>query len=199
MALVAGMCLATTTPALAECGGQPNQWPAFTEVAPTAQVVIVGTVHEGPFYDGRGATPVFRVHVDEVLRGTAADVVEVSGLRTGLPLEGPQSCRQNAYLYAGIGHVIALAFDGRLPGVSKGVNSAAWIEGRPNRHSNPRVQQLTLDEVRYFASLPDTATGSAGTDSSDTLGYAGWHPYLIILAAAGGLAISRRLRVAQRP
>ncbi len=193
-ALAMTLSLLTGAPVLAECGAQPNRWPSFSEVAPSAQRVVVGVVQEPPdFDDGYPYTTVFRLRVDEVLRDSAPEVIEVSGLRTGLLLEGPASCRENAYLYVRFGDVIAVAFDGRLPGVAGSVNTAAWIEGRPRRHSVPGVQQLTLDEVRYFASLPDTATGAAG--SADGRERAIWHPFLLILgAAAGALAIDRRLR-----
>jgi len=151
-ALAVGLCLSISAPALAECSGQPNRWPAFSEVAPSAGRIVVGTVM-GP------SVP----HIP-----------------------GP---------YARVGEVIAFAFDARLPGVAGPVNTAAWIEGKP--HANvPGVQQLTIDEVRYFASLPDTATGAAGASQSDTRGQAQWHSLLLILAAAGALAISRRLRAA---
>ncbi|MEJ7752872.1 MAG: hypothetical protein WKF46_07995 [Candidatus Limnocylindrales bacterium] len=195
-ALAVGLCLSISAPALAECSGQPNRWPAFSEVAPSAGRIAVGTVMgpsvphiPGPHYVG------LDVRVVEVLLGSAADLIEVNGLKSGLQLSESPSCRQSAYLYARVGDVIAFAFDARLPGVAGPVNTAAWIEGKP--HANvPGVQQLTIDEVRYFASLPDTATGAAGASQSDTRGQAQWHSLLLILAAAGALAISRRLRAA---
>jgi len=190
-------CLTTSAPALAECGGQVNRWPAFSDVAPTAERIIVGTVtnplapHEsGPVYVG------LDIRVEEVLRGSAPATIEVSGLKSGLPLTGSPSCRQSAYLYARVGDVIAFAFDGRLPGVAGPVNTAAWIEGRPNRNSVPGPQLLTLEEVRHFASLPDTSTGAAGADPSDRSDPAYARLLLSLLAAAGALTIGHRLRVA---
>ncbi len=101
-------------------------------------------------------------------------------------------------MYARVGDVIAFAFDARLPGVAGPVNTAAWIEGKP--HANvPGVQQLTIDEVRYFASLPDTATGAADSPVPALPGPSGGQLLLLILTTAGGLAIGRRLRGARAP
>jgi hypothetical protein len=197
--LAAGLCLSTTPSALAECSGQPNRWPAFSEVAPSAERILVGTVmgpstsHEGgPLYLG------LDVRVDEVLRGSAAERLEVNALQSGLPRVGDQACRQSAYLYARVGDVIAFAFDGRSPRVANPVNTAAWIEGRP--HDNvPGPQLLTLDEVRYFASLPDTATVGGDSPVPALPGPSGGQLLLLILTTAGGLAIGRRLRGARAP
>jgi len=198
MILAVGLCLTTSASALAECGGQPNRWPAFSEVAPSAERIIVGTVvgpsvpHiPGPVYVG------LDVHVDEVLRGQAAETIEVNALKSGLPLVGDQACRQSAYLYGRVGDVIAFAFDGRLPGVAGPVNTAAWIEGRPHEIV-PGPQRLTLDEVRYFASLPDTSTVDGDPPAPAPPGPSAGQLLLIIVAAAGGaLFIDRRLREAR--
>lgn len=194
--LAAGLCLGVSAPAFAECMGQPNRWPAFADVAPTAERIIVGTVVEHTGFD-RGSLNLvgYRVSVDEVLRGPAHESVEVNGLKSGLPLVGSGSCRQNAYLYARVGDVIAFAFDGRLPGVAGPVNTAAWIEGRPRRNSVPGPQLLTLAEVRYFTTLPETATSAVGRGPSSAPGPADWRPFLVVLAAVTGvIAIDRRLR-----
>jgi len=128
----------------------------------------------------------------------APESIEVNALRSGLPLVGGQDCRQSAYLYGRVGDVIAFAFDGRLAGVAGPVNTAAWIEGRPH-DIVPGPEQLTLDEVRHFASLPDTATAAGDSPVPALPGLIGWHPFLLILAAAAGaLAIDRR-RGAHRP
>ncbi len=133
------------------------------------------------------------------MRGSAPELIDVNALKSGLPLSGSPSCRQSAYLYGRVGHVIAFAlafaFDGRLPGVAGPVNTAAWIEGKPHAIV-PGPEHLTLDEVRYFASPPDTAQVVVRAGQSDAPGQPQWHPLLLILAAAGGLAISRRLRAA---
>jgi len=194
--LAVGLCLATTAPALAECGAQVNRWPAFSELAPSAERVIVGTVTEFTGFD-RGSPNLvgYRVDVNEVLRGPASESIEVNGLKSGLPLVGSQSCRQSAYLYARVGDVIAFAFDGRLPGVDGPVNTAAWIEGKPNRNSVPGPQLLRLDEVRYYASLPDTSTVAGDSPVPALPGPSGGQLLLLAAAVAGvGIGHRRRLR-----
>ncbi len=97
--MAVGLCLSISAPALSECGAQVNRWPAFSEVAPSARRISVGTVRERPgFDDGHPFTTVFPVRVEEVLRGSAPEILEVSGLRSGLPLVGSHSCRRDAYL-----------------------------------------------------------------------------------------------------
>ncbi len=92
------LCVTTSGAALAECGGQTNRWPAFSDVAPSAQRIIVGTVIEHTGFD-RGSPNLvgYRVGVEEVLRGPAAESIEVNGLKSGLPLVGSGStaaCRE---------------------------------------------------------------------------------------------------------
>ena len=65
----------------------------------------------------------------------------------------------------------------------------AECSAQPNRWP-----ALTLDQVRYFASLPDTGRVAAGAGQSVAPGHAQWHPFLLILAAAAAaIAVDRRL------
>lgn len=200
MTVGVGLSLFASTPAFAECDRQPNRWPAFSEVAPSAERIVVGTVigpsvsHiPGPYYVG------LDVRVNQVLRGPATERIAVNALRSGLPLTGPGSCRQNANLYARVGDVIAFAFEGRLPGVDGRVNTAAWIEGRPHALLVPGPQRLTLDEVRYVASLPDTATrpeAASGPRAPDRVGV---QILLLVLVAGAAGFIARRLQMLRHP
>ncbi|MDQ3447616.1 MAG: hypothetical protein M3432_00355 [Chloroflexota bacterium] len=105
----------------------------------------------------------------------------LTSLRSGIPLQGSPACRRDAYLYARVGDVIAVAFDGRLPGVPNLTTTAAWIEGRPHGSLVPGPERLTIEEVRRLASLPDTATAATGSQTPTA-------PQ----APAGYLVLSRR-------
>lgn len=143
-ALVVG--LGTPTPALAECLNQTNKFPRFTVIARSADTVLIGTVVE-ELRGHEGTVATFRLRVDEVLRGDASDRLDIVGLRSGLPLKGSPACRENAFLYAQVGDVLAIALDGRLE-ARDGVNTAAWIEGRP---STKGAQSLTKAAARRAA------------------------------------------------
>lgn len=192
MMISLGLTLTTGAPAAAECNFQPNRWPAFSELAHSADRVIVGTVAEPAGLRDISPYVSYVVRVDEVLRGSAPATIEVRALRSGLPRVGDSSCRASALLYARIGDVIAFAFDGELPDVAGEVNTAAWIEGRPHSLLVPGPERLTLDEVRYYASLPDTSTWSGLSllepqDAPASI-------MLMLAAVVGALAIGRRLR-----
>jgi hypothetical protein len=184
------MLLMLTTPALAECPGQPNLWPKFSEVAPSANRIVVGTV-----VDARGGpvSTIFDLHVDAVLRGTAPEVIEIDGLRSGAPLVGGPTCEKSAVLYARNGDVIAIAYGGRVAGVSNRVTTAAWFQGRPYV-LDPGAQSLTLADIRRLARLPDTATMAdeslSSLDSDPTLASG----ILVVVASLAAAATVWRLR-----
>lgn len=161
--LVLAALLVHATPAVAECTGQANRWPAFDDVAPTARRVVMGRVTSTNKGNETDDSPVFTLEVEEVLRGTAPAVIEVSSLRSELPLRGGPACRRDATLRAGPGDRIALALGGLLPGIKGRVNTAVWIEGRPDTHINPGLRTMEPDEVRRVLGLePRTAGGEAG-------------------------------------
>jgi hypothetical protein len=153
--LVIPASAALAMPALAECVGNPNRWPAFERVAPTARQVVVGRVSEvkaqDPAYDYSSS---FTLEVEEVLRGPEPAAIEFEDIRSGLPLRGEQSCRDSSSLSVHAGDRIALALGGRLPGVKGRVNSAAWIEGRKEDPSMLRgLARMSLDQIRQAAGL----------------------------------------------
>jgi hypothetical protein len=154
------MLLASGVPALAECVNQDNIWPKFTDVAPTAQRIVIGRVIQGADQFEGGYHVGYRMAIQNVLRGSAPAEMEIHGLRSGVPLIGSVACQEDAYLAGKVGHVIAIAFHGHVAGVPGRVTTAAWIEGRPDEHAFG-AQRLTLAQVRHAAGLPDTATDAA--------------------------------------
>lgn len=157
--MMAGAVLgASTAPSLAECTGQPNRFPHYAEVAPTARTVVIGTVVGSQSEDPTEATVLFSLRVDDVLRGHPPVTMDIKGLRSGLPVRGAEGCRENAFLYVHVGDVIALALDGRLDGRT-GISTAAWIEGRPDRLLMPAGQVLSRARAIAAAkALPGTDT-----------------------------------------
>ena len=149
--------LVPASPAAAECVGQPNRWPTFEEVVPTARQLVVGRVTSTNRTDGPAV--VFTLEVEEVLRGVAPPVIEVSALRSGLPLMGEPACRRDAVLYVRVGDRIALARGGLLPGVRNWVNTAVWIGGQPDKRLSPGLRRMELSAVRQGLGLeaPDEA------------------------------------------
>jgi hypothetical protein len=143
--------------------GQLNRFPRYTEVAPTARTVVIGTVVESRREDPTESTVVFTLRVDDVIRGQAPAAIEVEGIRSGLPRRGQRACRENAFLYVHLGDVIALALDGRLDGRA-GITTAAWIEGRPERDLIPGVHVLSRSEAIAAArALPPTDAAPSTT------------------------------------
>jgi hypothetical protein len=161
IALALGVGVAS--PVLAECTLQTNAFPRFRDVAPKAETVVIGTVIE-ELRGHEGTVATFRLRVDEVLRGDPPATLDILGLRSGLPLEGSQSCRENAFLYARVGDVLALALDGRLDG-RDGVNTAAWIEGRPASpiESNRKLTRAAVRRAAGSAPAGDIPTPLTST------------------------------------
>jgi len=77
-----GLILASTPSALAECDMQQNRWPLFAHVAPSAKRIVVGTVFN---VRSTGFYPWFDLRINQVLRGSAPDVLEIRRLKSGLP------------------------------------------------------------------------------------------------------------------
>lgn len=153
------LSLMGTSPAIAECSHQRNMWPAFTDVAPTAKRVVIGTVIEGRDQFERGSHVAYVLRIDETLRGSAPASMVITGLRSGLRLIGWEACRSASYLSGRVGDILAIAFRGRLPGIERRVSTAAWIHGRPDPLHVLGAQRLTLREVRLATMrLPPTSS-----------------------------------------
>lgn len=155
-----------STPVASECIGPWTPMPSFTEVAPTAERVVVGTVvrdlgnTQGLDEEG-GVTPSFEMEVDTVLRGPdPGRTLTMDIVRTGVPQTG--QCGSPTVV-ATVGDRIAVAFDGRLPGHRRPITAVAWITGEPDELAAEKAEVLTMSEVRRaLLPLPDTSTaGSA--------------------------------------
>lgn len=171
-ALAMGASLTVATPALAECVGQPNRWPAFEHVAPSARQVVVGTVTETNKGDDLAYSSTFTLEVEDVLRGDAPATIEVDGLRSGLPLRGSRSCIRDAVLSARPGNRIVLAIDGKIPGTRGRLNSAAWIEGDPSTEDLGTMELNEIRQVMWLEPLPSfraIISASSASIEGDTL------------------------------
>lgn len=151
------------TTSLAECTGQPNRFPRYSDVAPTADTVVIGTVIDSKGEDPTEATVLFSLRVDHIVRGDPPATMDIEGLQSGLPVHGAKGCRENAFLYVHVGDVIALALDGKLD-QRTGVNAAAWIEGRPDRQLVPGVRVMTrADVIAAAEAMPPTDAAPTGS------------------------------------
>lgn len=163
VAAIALLGIAAPQGAMAECIGPWTPMPAFTEVAPTAQRVVVGTVIqdlENPrgLDEWGGVTPSFVMEVDTVLRGPDPGATLAMDLvATGMPQT--EECGGRPTVFAVVGDRIAVAFDGRLPGHRRPITTAAWIELLPEQLDGMEAEVLTMSEVRRaLQPLPDTST-----------------------------------------
>ena len=145
------LSLPPTAPVSAECSNQSNRWPRFSDVAATARLVVVGTVVETNRRDPTEDGPIFRVLVEEVLRGESDELIEIDAVRSGRPLRGERSCRRSAYLYATLGDRVALALRAREDRTQGRVNTMAVVAGVANRHQRLGIERLTLDAIRTSA------------------------------------------------
>lgn len=149
------IALLRASPASAECTAF-RPWPEFTKVAPTAKRVVVGTVIEGFDDPGSPRHGAFSMHIDQVLRGSpAADTMRINGLVSPLEPVGYFDCPPDNPLWVRIGWQIAIAFDGRYPGLKGPVTTVAVIKGRPDP-DNPKLQKLSYANVVDAAGLPGT-------------------------------------------
>lgn len=161
MALVATALAMSPVASRAECVSQPNRFPDFADVAPTARTVVIGTVVETRPYPDEDSV-VFSLRVDDVVRGDPAATMDIEVLRSGLPRRGSDACRASAALHVRVGDVIALALDGRL-GARRNVNAAAWIKGGPDEWV-PGVRVMTRAAVIAAAqAMPPTDAAPTGS------------------------------------
>lgn len=169
--------------ASAECG-RLDSWPSFTKVAPSAELIVVGTVTEAIRTDPTGLAVWFRLRVDEVLRGEVLPdpvdgTVTLGGVRSGYP---PVGCPSDSVVRANVGDVVAIASDGHMPSVEAqeaGIIpvqesgelppdgfprvTVAFITGEPDRFFMPQVEELSIERVRVLA-LPDTGMDEESVD-----------------------------------
>ena len=158
--LASRLLIGSAAPVAAECGGMTTPFPRFTEIAASAERVVIGTVildlaDPNALPGVSTSLAYYRVRVDEVLRGRAPETIDIRALRTRVPVQG--SCPEIPLIYANIGDVMAIAWGATMDGVDHRVNTAAWIVAT-GPMNNYREQHLTLAEARRGArALPDTA------------------------------------------
>ncbi len=152
--LLALLIVPAARPVAADHGCTRAPWPSFREVAPTARRVVVGTVSEDLWRtDAPQRTYWFTLDVDEVLRGSSPARLEIKSLRSGLPrrIVTDPHCEEYPMLWTNVGKRIAIAFDGRVPGIAKRVSTVAFIDPAQGRQG---AERLTLRQARR-------ATGTA--------------------------------------
>ena len=209
IAVAMGWLALGVSPVAADHGCAHTPWPRFSELAPTARRIIVGTVveyeHEPPPHlSDRGtyaSSVAFRLRVDEVLRGRARERLWVAHLTSGMPLRDSRA--KCGWLSASLGDRIAIAFRGRVEGVDHPVTTVAWVDERPSLEKQG-VERLTLKRVRALAgherdgsslpvnrgitpptgSLGDTAARQACTTAAATIPSLGHASRPTVLVAA---------------
>lgn len=122
-----------------------SAWVTFTEVAPSAERVVIGTVTDAIPPDDYASA--FSVSVEEVLRGPDAPQIELR--------EAINNPACGTVVLARNGDRIALAMGGSAL-ESDDVTAIAYLEGVPHR---PDIEVMTRAEAYAAAGveLPDTA------------------------------------------
>jgi hypothetical protein len=202
------------SPVSAECPYLPP-WPAITAAIPTARTIVVGEiVTDFTLADldvGPGQERDFALQVTHVLRGPArpGDLLDVQYLEPNWPqtlftgADGPTaSC---TWLRMAEGEVLALAFDALQPGGPMKDGDREWIQP-PTRYNAVGVikgpggsqgtslirERVTLQQLRYLATLPPTDTAALTTHGASGTG-------LLFVAGLIGLSLAwRRFGAAKR-
>jgi hypothetical protein len=161
-ALLGGYVAVAGQPALAECIGPP--WPSFTEVAPSAKSVFVGTVVD-VFRPNRSSNNWFTLRVDEVLRGKAPALVDFEAFESGLSSPG---CDPYFVQVGGVGERYAFALDARVADAPDRVNAVALIKSDDADPLTPGAEELSLTKVRRLAGqAADGSTSSSPRGPSE--------------------------------
>ena len=183
--------IASPSAVSAECT-QVDGWPSFRTAARTAKTIVIGRVVES--FDPYSDTLIvaFALRVDEVLRGRASQRLEFrGGVRSGLPLT---LCPSDSILRVSMGDRLAMAFDATYPGATGPVTAIAFLRRTPDPNLMPGMERLTVDQVRFVSSLPETDTEPIATKRAAPLS---WLPGL--LGVIGGLTFLRLRRWARYP
>jgi hypothetical protein len=142
--------------------------------------------------DSTGHATLFRIRVDETLRGESEPVLDYhSAFVSGAPLA---VCPGDSFLRVRVGDVLAIAFDAKLTEYPKPVTAVALVNRKPNeveRFLMPGVNHLSLSAVRSLAGLPSTDAQSA-VRRIESMPSSIWLPLLTGLGAA--LSVLRRTR-----
>ncbi len=138
----------------AECN-DAYPWPSFSSTAPMARAIVIGTVTDArPTEIGDG----FAFEVTESLRGD----MPTGALAVDAPFtQDPDSTSQCPYDELDIEHgdQLALAFGraGVADRIRGPLSAVTFVSDVADREPMPGMEQLTLDEIRAVAALPDTS------------------------------------------
>ena len=148
-----------------------SEWVSFTEVAPNAERVVIGTVTDGMPADDYA--PLFSVSVEEVLRGPDRGVINLN--------EAINNPACGTVVLARTGDRIALAIGGSAL-QSDDVTAIAYLEGVPH---HPDIEVMTRAEAYAAAGLelPHTAIAPA------------WSPLGWVLVGLAAILIAARRRL----
>jgi hypothetical protein len=140
---------------LAECTF-PEYWVPFTEAAPTADRVVIGTVIENLDAElgSPDTTARFVLRVDETLRGKARGRITVRYVTS----DDPRNQCPGVTFLAAIGWRVAIAQGARVAGIPRDVTTFALINHTFEGGSIVGIQHLSVEQVRHLAALPDTST-----------------------------------------
>jgi large repetitive protein len=135
-------------PALAECPILQN-WPLFRDAAPSATTILTGRVTGVLGRDRDGNIDLFRLQVNEVMRGQAPRTIVLSGVATA------GNCI-SSHLVVRRGDRLAIALGGRSERIYGPVSGVAFLSPIPDDAHMPRMQRLSIRHVRQIAALPST-------------------------------------------
>ncbi|MFV2064385.1 MAG: hypothetical protein ACC726_12880 [Chloroflexota bacterium] len=124
----------------------PAPFDSFKAAVPDAGTIVVGTVE--PLAEGERVA-IFRLQVDEILRGDAPAAMRFIGLSGG---KGRSACGDMNAVWARDGDRLALAMGAAVPGQRLRVRAVAFVgSSKPDRQSMPKIEQLSLRQVRRLA------------------------------------------------
>lgn len=142
-----------------------DAWPSFTELAPDARRVLLGTVTLS--VDGIAA----ELRVDEVLRGQSRRALDLDRLRSRLPRADASTCAFDGMIRADEGDRLAIALSGTVEGWRGLVDTAALVDAALDHPNASKLERLTSSAVRFMAASPmsPAATPRARARSVDPL------------------------------
>lgn len=154
----------------------------FTEVAPSAARIVIGTVTNARAVDeeGDGYASVFQLTAEEVLRGPDAAVVEVN--------EAVNNPACGTVVLARNGDRIALAMGGSALG-SDDVSAIAYLDGVPHR---PDIEMMSRAEAYAAAGIELSDTAISSPRRTAPLGW------LLVVVAAALIAFRQRRQTDRR-
>lgn len=153
----------TPNATLGDCT-QLSPWPSFTASASSANRILIGTVTWTP---GGAVNSRFTVRVDHVFRGSAPATINLDAFRSGAPQ--PICPEDSSLVVHDVGDRLAFAYGAHLPGLDRSITSVAFVApSHPDHFFLPRMETVTVSEVRDLAGLPPTDAVDAAFAVSDS-------------------------------